>query len=124
MGHALLYTETLSISMKSTVVAALLIALLVAVDVCKGDHHSTFAEKYPFSANLYEGFYNLYWNFSSVDQTIHFAVKVKTTGWVGFGISPNGQMPGSDVIIAWVDGDNAYFHVRLYARTNNILCLD
>ena len=64
-----------------------------------------------FSLTLQEGIYDLYWNFSTVDETIHFAVKVKTTGWVGFGISPNGQMPGSDVIIAWVDGEKAYFQV-------------
>ena len=31
---------------------------------------------------------------------------------VGFGLSPNGQMPGSDVVIGWVDDDgNAHFHV-------------
>ena len=66
---------------------------------------------YPFSLTLSEGNYYLYWNFSTTDQTIQFAVRVKTTGWVGFGISPNGQMPGSDVVIGWVDGDNTYFHV-------------
>ena len=96
-----------------------LIYLTIAIDVCQaGDHayvHGSdgenFARKYPFSVTLHEGFYNLYWNFSTVDEKIQFAVKVKTTGWVGFGISPNGQMPGSDVIIAWVDGDKAYFQV-------------
>ena len=34
-------------------------------------------------------------------------VHVATQGWVGFGISPNGDMKGSDVIMGWVtdDGD-------------------
>ena len=83
----------------------------LAIIGCHGVHGDVFSEKYPFSLTLQEGIYDLYWNFSTVDETIHFAVKVNTTGWVGFGISPNGQMPGSDVIIAWVDGDEAYFHV-------------
>ena len=85
--------------------------LFLAIIGCHGVHEDVFSEKYPFSLTLQEGIYDLYWNFSTVDETIHFAVKVKTTGWVGFGISPNGQMPGSDVIIAWVDGEKAYFHV-------------
>ena len=88
--------------------------LTIAIDVCQGDHEPAeedFERKYPFSATLHEGFYHLYWNFSTVDETIQFAVKVKTTGWVGFGISPNGQMPRSDVIIAWVDGEKTNFHV-------------
>ena len=29
-------------------------------------------------------------------------VSANTTGWVGFGVSPNGQMPRSDVVIGWV----------------------
>ncbi len=84
------------------------IALLYAT-TCLGAHH--FAERYPFSVTLSENEYYLYWNFSQTDETIQFAVSVKTTGWVGFGISPNGQMPGSDVVIGWVDGDESYFHV-------------
>ena len=68
-------------------------------------------EKYPFNTTLSEGYYFLFWNFSTTDETIQFAVRVKTTGWVGFGISPNGQMPGSDVIIGWIDGQKSYFNV-------------
>ena len=67
-----------------------LLYLTIAIDVCQGDHEPAeedFARKYPFSVTLHEGFYHLYWNFSTVDETIQFAVKVKTTGWVGFGIS-------------------------------------
>ena len=57
--------------------------------------------------------YILHWDFDLKESTIRFAVNVSTTGWVGFGLSPNGQMPGSDVVIGWVDDDgNAHFHVR------------
>ena len=69
---------------------------------------------YPFNTTLKEGDYYLFWNFSKSDETIQFAVRVKTTGWIGFGISPNGQMPGSDVIIGWIGEDKSYFHVRIY----------
>ena len=56
--------------------------------------------------------YVLYWSFDLEAGTIAFAVNVSTTGWVGFGLSPNGQMPLSDVVIGWVD-DNGQpqFHV-------------
>ena len=67
---------------------------------------------YQFSATLREDYYTLYWNFSTDTNRTWFAVEVQTTGWVGFGLSPNGQMPESDVVIGWVDdNDRAYFHV-------------
>ena len=59
-----------------------------------------------------EGQYVLYWSFDLEAKTIDFAVNVSTTGWVGFGLSPNGQMPLSDVVIGWVnDQGDAQFHV-------------
>lgn len=67
--------------------------------------------RYRFSRMLDDGGqYWLHWSFD--DENIFFAVNVETTGWVGFGLSPNGQMPQSDVVIGWVDGNGtAYFHV-------------
>ena len=67
-----------------------------------------------FSATLDpNGQYQLYWNYNLTAGTISFAVRVQTTGWVGFGLSPNGQMPGSDVVIGWVDSNGGvHFHVR------------
>ena len=68
-------------------------------------------EDYRFSATLDDG-YKLHWNFDLEKQTIAFAVNVSTTGWVGFGLSPNGQMPQSDVVIGWVKDDGTTtFHV-------------
>ena len=71
--------------------------------------------KYPFSRILYDAegqYYGLHWNFDIAAETIHFTVNVSTGGWVGFGVSPTGQMPGSDVVIGWVaDSGNMYFHV-------------
>jgi len=56
--------------------------------------------------------YELYWSYDLEEETISVAVRVQTDGCVGFGLSPNGQMPGSDVVIGWVDDQgNAYLHV-------------
>ena len=45
--------------------------------------------------------YELYWSASG--NSIAFAVRVATGGWIGFGISPNGLMLDSDVIQGFVD---------------------
>ena len=70
---------------------------------------------YQFSLVLFDQgdqYYGLHWNFDRSTEAIYFAVNVSTTGWVGFGLSPNGQMPGSDVVIGWVSNSGeAYFHV-------------
>ena len=79
--------------------------------------HVDLQAKYPFSAVLLdEGgqYYGLHWNFTRSTESIYFAVNVSTTGWVGFGLSPNGQMPGSDVVMGWVASTGeSYFWVSL-----------
>ena len=71
---------------------------------------------YQFNVTLHQDRYWLYWSFSKDTQVIRFAVRVRTTGWIGLGLSPNGQMPGSDVVIGWIDESSRYFHVRLCDR--------
>ena len=72
------------------------------------------SQKYKFSAQLSGDDYVLYWSANLESNQIEFAVNVSTTGWVGFGLSPNGQMPGSDVVIGWVDNiGKVTFHVSL-----------
>jgi len=46
--------------------------------------------------------YKLYWSLDLTNRVIHGAVEVKTTGWIGFGITNNG-MEGADVFIGWID---------------------
>ena len=85
--------------------------LLLAAIVQLATSAHNLEEKYRFSAILDDG-YKLHWNFDLEQQTIDFAVNVSTTGWIGFGLSPNGQMPQSDVVIGWVDNDgNTVFNV-------------
>ena len=41
------------------------------------------------------------WNYTTEDIT--FRITASTTGWVGFGLSPNGGMFNSDIILAWTN---------------------
>ena len=91
-------------------IANVLVLLAVVAQLATCGHN--LADEYRFFAILDDG-YTLHWNFDLKQQTIGFAVNASTTGWVGFGLSPNGQMPQSDVVIGWVDNDgNTQFHVR------------
>ena len=85
-----------------------LTVVLFIVPSCMSDHD--LSDKYQFNLTLHER-YTLYWTYNPQLQNISFAVRVQTTGWVGFGLSPNGQMPGSDVVIGWVQDGRAYFNV-------------
>ena len=49
--------------------------------------------------------YLLYWNYTEND--ILFETHVKNLGWNAFGISPNGGMSNSDVIVSWVNPDGS-----------------
>ncbi|XP_074647536.1 uncharacterized protein LOC141903331 [Tubulanus polymorphus] len=44
---------------------------------------------------------HMYW--AVKNNLIIFRVSVPTNGWFGFGISPDGNMPGSDVVVGWMD---------------------
>ena len=70
------------------------------------------SREYHFSAVFAEDDYILHWEVDMQTKVIVFSVNVSTTGWVGFGLSPTGQMPGSDVVIGWVDNYGLVkFHV-------------
>ncbi|XP_046877904.1 DBH-like monooxygenase protein 2 homolog [Hypomesus transpacificus] len=51
----------------------------------------------------------LKWGFSNVFQNITFQLSVNTTGWVGFGLSPKGNMIGADIVIGGVESNGTYF---------------
>ena len=89
---------------------------LAVVSLCSADQVGDLSTRYRFQRVLdNEGRYVLHWSFdldAGDTGTISFAVNVSTTGWVGFGLSPNGQMPRSDVVIGWVDEQGeSQFHV-------------
>ena len=70
-------------------------------------------ETYPFSVVMDRAEkLHLFWKYD--ETTITFEIHAQTLGYVGFGISPNGQMSGSDMVIGWVSSGNAYFHVSIW----------
>ena len=85
--------------MASKWICSLYVALLVTVVV------AVTPEEY-YVAMDEDSNYMMHWSIDNQAKTMRFTVQVKTTGWVGFGISPyTGQMPGSDVVIGWVDSN-------------------
>jgi len=62
------------------------------------------SRRYAYELQLDDyGRYNVFYSYDVDAKTIRMAVQVQTTGWIGFGFSPNGGMVGSDVVIGWVD---------------------
>lgn len=55
---------------------------------------------------------HLSWGFDQ-QGNITFELVVNTTGWVGFGFSPNGAMKGADIVIGGMRPAGSYFAVRL-----------
>lgn len=55
----------------------------------------------------------LKWGFDDLQDNITFKLVVNTTGWVGFGSSPNGDMRGSDLVIGGLNATGPYFAVRI-----------
>ena len=88
---------------------------------CLASGAQNLSTDYPFRATLLENgvdTYELFWRFDRDLKSITFAVRVNTTGWVGFGLSPNGEMPGSDVVIGWVDSNQrGYLDVSIMQYT-------
>ena len=59
-----------------------------------------------------DNLFKLYWT-NLDDDMIEFGIEASATGWIALGISPNGQMPASDIAIGWIDDDgNAYLQDR------------
>ncbi|GIY63848.1 DBH-like monooxygenase protein 1 [Caerostris extrusa] len=57
------------------------------------------------------------------DRDIIFKLEVKTHGYVGFGLSSNGGMTGSDIVTGWVKNGQVYFQDR-YGEGNFLPKID
>src|SRR5688572_31726597 len=62
---------------------------------------------------LDDGNYVVDWYIDYEATRVDFTVTVKTTGFVGFGLSPNGGMTGADIVIGGVRDGEPYFSVRV-----------
>ncbi|XP_060907402.1 DBH-like monooxygenase protein 2 homolog [Labrus mixtus] len=63
----------------------------------------------------------LKWGFDSLQGDITFKLVVNTTGWVGFGLSPNGGMQGADIVMGGLGPSGSYF--QDYHATGNSMPL-
>ena len=90
-----------------------LIILLVIAKPTACIHSTSLNKRYQIHLSLSTSpNYELFWSLEKQDggfKFIKFAVNVSTTGWVGFGLSLTGNMPGSDVVIGWVDSNGHVF---------------
>jgi len=74
---------------------------------------------------LIPNMYTVYWNVFG--NEIEIAISVNSVGWVGFGISKDGIMLMSDVVVSWVDGTGPHATDRyIIARSPACpgVCLD
>ena len=58
--------------------------------------------RYPNFLVLISNTYELYWKYTEGTSRLDIAVRVKTTGWVGLGVSEKGSMANSDLAVGWV----------------------
>ncbi|XP_073788581.1 DBH-like monooxygenase protein 2 homolog isoform X1 [Danio rerio] len=78
----------------------------------------------PFSEHLdLEHNVQLKWGFDKIQGTILFQLSVNTSGWISFGLSPNGGMTGADIVIGGVDNKGTYFTDR-HALGNSMPVVD
>lgn len=69
------------------------------------------SEVFPQHAQLdVNGSFHLYWKTNATHIT--FEVHVKARGYVGFGLSPNGDMYPADIVTGWVKHGHAYLQDR------------
>ncbi|XP_041814122.1 DBH-like monooxygenase protein 2 homolog isoform X2 [Chelmon rostratus] len=65
----------------------------------------------------------LKWGFDNLEGNITFKLIVNTTGWVGFGFSPNGGMAGSDIVMGGLGTGGTYF-ADYHATGNSMPLMD
>lgn len=97
----------------------LLIILLFSVNLKNVDSFPNPTSHYFNKVILVEpNIFTLYWNRTAND--IIFEIHVATTGWAAFGLSPNGGMDGSDVIVSWINNDGSYHFTDRHIKDRKV----
>jgi hypothetical protein len=96
----------------------------VSVDTTGGESWTLDEKRFPFGAQLDEDRLKLWWSVDMSKAVITFAVRAKTTGWVGIGISPNGKMPGSDIFMGWVSSAGKPIFADRFASRRSMPAID
>eukprot|EP01084_Bolivina_argentea_P000562 1057_1 len=71
-------------------------------------------EHYTFLNEAHE--YRLYWTVLN-DEYIEIGLEAESTGWVGFGVSDDGQMINADMVLGWID-ENGETYLQRRHTTN------
>lgn len=88
-----------------------LLVVILLVTFHHGDSFPLASEYFSHNVTLKPpNIFRVLWKFDN--STITFEIQVKTKSWVGFGLSGNGGMKNSDVIIGKVKQDGIFFEVR------------
>ena len=66
---------------------------------------TTLSASYVNCKVLSSNHYELYWTYNEATVDLRIAAHVRTSGWLGLGISPDGGMKDSDIAIGWVGAD-------------------
>jgi hypothetical protein len=64
------------------------------------------------------GKYTLHWGITNT--TLELKAVVNATGWVAFGLSPNGGMKGSDIVMGWINADGSKSFSDRHAPENDV----
>ncbi|CAF1000533.1 unnamed protein product [Brachionus calyciflorus] len=84
------------------------------------------SEEYKFSLNvddIDQSLFKIFWKPIENDE-IQFELHCRATGWIGFGLSPNGGMAGSDIAIGWVDSNGQSYLKDTYATSKSTPLVD
>jgi hypothetical protein len=93
----LLFTRIFLVAaIHAALLAASTLPLLTPLKPSEDYTHSAIVDEYD------EQQFQFFWKLLNKDE-IQFELHCRSTGWVGFGLSPNGGMTGADIAIGWVD---------------------
>eukprot|EP01084_Bolivina_argentea_P235209 395854_1 len=88
-----------------------MLSLFILITIIKLLFSSDISSWNEFDYNVYlddKNQFQLFWT-EYTNNTIEFGLVVNATGWIALGLSPNSQMPHSDIIFAWVSDDNKIY---------------
>lgn len=101
--------------MKRISLVLCILLLIVRSGIAQPEPSEKFANKDVLQADNYF----VYWNFNDTDIT--FEIHVRSKGWAGFGLSPNGGMNGSDVVVVWIDKNGKSNFTDRHIGNNEVL---
>lgn len=95
-------------------IVPLLLLVLQGLNCATYNENTYFANEATLSPSVM-----MHWNYTSDEIIIR--VMMKTSGWIGFGLSPNGGMLNSDILLAWPSSNGGEFRDAHVASTTQVI---